>query len=76
MIGFRKEYTDIFAYSSFTRTLIDVKGILAYQRNDSIIVLNNFNNEKIELDININQVLFYNYYRYKVENNKIVLNPF
>ncbi|MFI3175143.1 MAG: alpha-glucosidase [Bacillota bacterium] len=75
MILLRKRYEYPFVYGRFIPIFEEVKGIIAYKRED-ITILNNCTSKKVKLDIHIPMVLLSNYDDVETEGDSVVLQPF
>ena len=83
LIGLRKtkEYSNTLIYGKFEPALLEYENIIAYYRrgdNNSILVINNYDNNLCEVEINLNdkKVLLNNYEDIDIKDNKIILKPY
>jgi oligo-1,6-glucosidase len=76
-----KNYQDTIINGTFVPTLLDYQNIIAYFRrgnNNSILVINNFDNNSCEVEINVKgkRVLLNNYNELIIKDNRISLKPY
>ena len=76
-----KNYQDTIINGTFMPTLLGYKNIIAYYRrgnNNSILVINNFDNNSCEVEINVKgkRVLLNNYNELIIKDNRISLKPY
>ncbi len=75
LVVLRKKYNDVFVHGKFETLFVDNKSILAYKRDD-IVVVNNYSNDEVVLDLDINEVLLSNYDDVIYSKNTATLKPF